>query len=379
MDFRDNAADAAFRARLRDWLAEHDPSRHCGNRRRDPLTANQRSALGRQWHRELFQGGWLGLDWPPEYGGQGLGPEYPLICHEELGAVNAPVGPTWIGLELIGPTLLRWGTEDQKRTYLPRILDGSVAWCQGFSEPEAGSDLASVTTVATRVGSGWVLVGHKRWTSWAHLADRCLVVARTGPREARHQALTCFIVSTGDPQIAIAPIPMMNGNAEECDVFLNGVLVSGDDVVGDLNGGWQIVMNSLALARGPATFGRIVALNGMFRRLVSDVLLSPGVGDIMTTQIAELHAEVEALRYLAYRAAGQFSAVGAHSQAASVQKLLWARLYLRLTRHALDWDGLSGMTEWNREFCRAIAAGIEGGTDEIQRTIIARHVLGLPS
>lgn len=379
MDFRDDAANAAFRTRLREWLAVRRAGRDYGDSHRELLAADRRFMQGLQWHRELYKGGWLGLDWPVEYGGKGLGPEYPLILHEELGAVYAPVGPTWIGLELVGPTLLRWGSEDQKNTYLPGILDGSVTWCQGFSEPEAGSDLASVTTLATRSESGWVLEGQKRWTSWAHLADRCLVVARTGSREARHRALTCFIMPTDDPRVTIEPIPMMHGDAEECDVFLHGVQVPDDAVVGELDGGWHIVMNSLDLARGPATFGRITVLNGMFRQLADEILTSRGAASAMTTYVAELYAEVEALRYLAYRMVGETSEAGKPGRAASVEKLLWARLYLRVTRLALDWSGLSATPRWNSEFYRAIAAGIEGGTDEIQRTIIARHVLGLPS
>ncbi|HET6499926.1 MAG TPA: acyl-CoA dehydrogenase family protein [Amycolatopsis sp.] len=390
MDFRETDQESRFRLRLREWLADLPRRWHDATDDTDDDTVAIRFAAGRQWHGTLAEGGWLGLDWPAEYGGRGLDGVYQIILNEELDAIDAPQLATWVGVELVGPTLLRWGSPAQRERYLAPILAATEVWCQCFSEPEAGSDLAAVRTTATRTENGFVLTGHKQWTSWAQFAQFALVLARTGAEADRHRALTCFIVPMSAPGVRIEPIPMLYGDAEECDVYLDSVHVPADAVVGEVNQGWPVVMTSLTLARGAATLGRIRILGSRYRRFATETVVAQAretSHDVQSGPMALIGARLEALRFLAYRKVGELVDEGAPGAIASTEKLLWARLSTELAELALDNAGLQGVTEvsrwggstgWRRQFYRSLANEIEGGTNEIQRTTIARHVLRLP-
>jgi alkylation response protein AidB-like acyl-CoA dehydrogenase len=392
MDLHDSPEEAAFRLELREWLENNVPAGDGAAEDDRPSTVTERFAQHHAWHAALHSGGWLGLDWPAEFGGRALSPIHQLILNEELDAVDAPPIANWVGLELVGPSLLRWGSEEQKRRWLPGILDGTNVWCQGFSEPGAGSDLAAVTTTATKTDGGWVLDGHKRWTSWAQFSDHVLVLARTGPVEARHRALSCFVVPMDATGLRVEPIPMLYGDAEESDLSLSGVHVPDDALVGDVDRGWGVVMTSLTLARGPATLARISTLQASFRALAATVMdgmpaVARSDGDHrQLSELTEIYAELEALRFLAYRKMGELEETGAPGQIASTEKLLWAQLNAKVGRLTVEWAGFKAIASplgalaprAQREFYRALAGEIEGGTNEIQRTVIARHVLGLP-
>ncbi|MTD56056.1 acyl-CoA dehydrogenase family protein [Amycolatopsis pithecellobii] len=385
MDFRETDEETRFRLELRKWLASV-PHRRQGSAD-DSDTVAMRFTAGRRWHSALAEGGWLGLDWPTEYGGRGLDGAYQIILNEELDAIDAPQLATWVGVELVAPTLLRWGSPAQRERHLPPILAGTEVWCQGFSEPDAGSDLAAVQTTATRTETGFVLTGHKQWTSWAQFAQYALVLARTGEESARHRALTCFIVPLSAPGVRVTPIPMLYGDAEECDVHLDSVHVPADAVVGEVDQGWQVVMTSLSLARGAATLARIRTLGSLYRHFATETLAARTAHDVLPQPLALTGARLEALRFLAYRKIGEMVEDGEPGPIASTEKLLWARFSTQLAELALDSAGLLGVTEagpwggstgWRRHLYRSFANEIEGGTNEIQRTIIARHVLGLP-
>jgi alkylation response protein AidB-like acyl-CoA dehydrogenase len=390
MDFRETPQEAQFRAELRSWLRENVRGRGQFLDQDERDTVALRFTVGHQWHRALARGRWLGLDWPTEHGGRGLGPTYQIILDEELDAADAVPVATWVGLELVGPVLLRFGTEHQKRRYTPEILNGNEVWCQAFSEPSAGSDLAAVRTVATPSRNGFTITGHKQWTSSAQFSDYALVLARTGDPALRHRSLSCFVVPLAAPGVTVRPIPMLYGDAEECDVLLSDVEVGPDALVGTLDEGWQVVMASLTLARGAATLTRIANLQRLFRRLVEENLVWPqgtAPSDTLSAPLALLHARLQALRFLAYRKVGELVGEGAPGPIASTEKLLWARLSTEVAELALETAGLEGLAEpdprgrstgWRRQFYRALANEIEGGTNDIQRTVIARHVLKLP-
>ena len=268
MDRPQTDIDQDFRLRVRRWLTANLPANWLSGHRKEPEAMEERFAFRREWHRRLHAGGWLGLQWPKAYGGQGLSLNEQLIFNEEAMRVEAPSVADWVGVELIGPSLLHWGTEAQKSRYLPRILSADDVWCQGWSEPDAGSDLINISTTATETNDGFVLDGHKRWTSWAQFADHCVVLARTGDPAQRHRTLSCFIVPIPSPGLSIKPIAMANGQAEENDLFLDQVTVPREAMLGPLNGGWRVVLTAMECARGTATVMRTMELRAMQHQLL---------------------------------------------------------------------------------------------------------------
>ncbi|MEU6131761.1 acyl-CoA dehydrogenase family protein [Saccharopolyspora sp. NPDC047091] len=380
----DDAVRAEFRGRLRAWLPENLP------RTPEPDGVEDRFWWRHAWHRTLHRGGWIGVDLPAELGGHGLDALHRAVLIDELTAADAPPIANWVGVELVAPTLVAWGSAEQRAEHVPAILDGGSVWCQAFSEPEAGSDLAAVTTRATPDGDGFVLRGRKRWSSWSRFADQVLVLARTGSTEARHKALSCFIVPLARPGVSVRPVPMLYGDAEESDIVLDDVRVGADALVGELDRGWSVLMTSLSLARGLSTLTRVGALRRALARLISERIESCGsAADLPPTEVMALtdfHARAEALRGLAYRKVADLAADGVPGPVASTEKLLWGELSRQVAEHAVLLGGLDALapsggmaTGWLLELYRGIGNAIEGGTSEIQRTTIARHVLGLPA
>ncbi|GAB2648240.1 acyl-CoA dehydrogenase [Saccharopolyspora gloriosae] len=380
----DDAARAEFRGRLREWLPEHLPSTP------EPDGVEDRFWWRHAWHRTLHSGGWIGVDLPAELGGHGLDVLHRAIVIDELTTADAPPIANWVGVELVAPTLVACGSADQRAEHVPAILDGGSVWCQAFSEPEAGSDLAAVTTRATPDGDGFVLRGRKRWSSWSRFADQVLVLARTGSAEARHKALSCFIVPLSHPGVRVLPVPMLYGDAEESDIVFDDVRVGPGALVGELDRGWSVLMTSLSLARGLSTLTRVGALRRALARLISErIEVCGSAADLPPTEVIALtdfHARTEALRGLAYRKVADLAADGVPGPVASTEKLLWGELSRQVADHAVLLGGLDALapsggmaTGWLMELYRGIGNAIEGGTSEIQRTTIARHVLGLPA
>jgi alkylation response protein AidB-like acyl-CoA dehydrogenase len=394
MDLRETSEERAFRASIKSWLAEHLPLLWNGGDRREPAELFHRFMSRRKWHREMYEGGWIGLDWPREYGGRGLSLVEQLIVNEEIARAEAPPIANWVGVEIIGPTLIKWGSDAQKRTYLPRILNGSDVWCQAWSEPGAGSDLTAISTTAVEEGDGWTISGTKRWTSWAQFAHYCIVLARVGDPQLRHRSLGCFIVPLDARGITVKPIPMMNGEAEENDVIFDAVTIPRENLVGAPTGGWSVVLTAMGLARGTATLMRAVELEVMFQNVArmarrmpypaESALSRPGV----RRQLVRLQTRIEALKYLAYRKIGDLESTANYNAVASIEKLIWSRLTRELTElalhiqgpHALIASAAGGETWpgfWRQSYLRAKANAIEGGTDEIQKNTIAKQILGI--
>jgi alkylation response protein AidB-like acyl-CoA dehydrogenase len=400
MDLRETAEERAFRASIRDWLAKHLSLQWGGEDRREPAQLFDRFAFRRKWHRKMYQGGWLGLHWPKQYGGRGLSLIEQLIANEELAKAEAPQIANWVGVELVGPTLIRWSSEAQKRAYLPRILNGSDVWCQAWSEPGAGSDLTAISTTATEDGDGWIINGAKRWISWAQFAHFCIVLARVGDPQLRHRSLACFIVPLDAQGVTVNPIPMMNGEAEENDVIFDAVRVPRENLVGPPSGGWNVVLTAMGLARGTATLMRAVELEVMFQKAARMAKLMPDPEDCALSrprvrrQLVRLQTRIEALKYLAYRKIGDLESSTNFNAVASTEKLVWSRLSQELTELALHIqgphaliasngsNGSNGSEEtwpgfWRQSYLRAKANAIEGGTDEIQKNTIAKQILGM--
>jgi alkylation response protein AidB-like acyl-CoA dehydrogenase len=375
VDLTYSEEDQAFRAEVRAWLEEH----LAGDV--DPLA----------WNRHLAEHGWTCVGWPQEHGGRGLSLMQQVIFHEEYARADAPTRVNHLGEELLGPTLIAFGTDAQKERFLPGIRRVEELWCQGYSEPGAGSDLADVQTTARLDGGEWVLDGQKVWTSNAHEADWIFVLARSEPGSTRHHGLSFLLVPMDQEGVEVRPIQQLTGDAEFNEVFLAGARTDADLVIGEPGDGWRVAMGLLGFERGVSTLGQQV---GFARELEGVVALAKENGTfddpVIRDRLAGAKVELEvmrlnALRGLSAAVAGESSSSG--GGAASIAKLVWANWHKHLGELAMDVAGRDGLTvreppyeldRWQRLFLFSRADTIYGGSDEIQRNILAERVLGLP-
>ncbi len=394
MDLRDTPQQAAFRKDVRSWLAANLPEHWGTPAFEEPTDADDRVEFLKTWQRTMFEGGWAGLDWPAEYGGRGIGIIENMIFYEEYAAANAPnminisVGPS-----LVGPTLIAAGTDAQKQRFLEPILSGGEVWCQGFSEPNAGSDLAALTTRGEIRGDEIVVTGQKIWTSFAKQSDWCILVVRTDPDAPKHKGLSFLLVDMRSPGITIRPLREMTGEAWFNEVFFDEVRVPKDLLVGELNKGWNVVMTTLAHERGSsAQHGRlgreIGALIALAKRTVRGGKRAAD-DPAIRQKIADFLAHVMILKMTAYRSASEIERTGVPGPEGSTLKLLWSELDQRVKDTAIELLGEQGLVPegdplsvedgyWQHELLWSRAATIYAGTSEIQRNIIAQRVLGLP-
>ena len=390
MDFDDTAEEAAFRTRVRTWLEEHAPAVEGDHRAhdpfRDPTTEGEAAHIEacQQWQRLLFEHGWAGLTWPTEYGGGGLSSHHQGIFNREQARFDVSTGVFAVGIGMVGPTLIAHGTHDQKERYLTPMLRGDEIWCQLFSEPEAGSDLASLRTRAARAEGGWVVSGQKVWTSGAHFSDFGILLARTDPDVPKHAGITYFIVDMSSPGIDVRPLRQIDGSAHFNEVFLDDVAIPEGNVVGDVNGGWRVAQTTLLSER---------TLIGGGQRLGFDQVLAlaqrtGGAEDpCLRQELARCFTRYELLRYLGYRVQTAVSHGEPPGPEASVMKLALSHhleatgdLVMALEGPAgtlLDGDA-PGDGFWQYQFLGQWRSRIGGGTDQIQRNIVGERVLGLP-
>jgi alkylation response protein AidB-like acyl-CoA dehydrogenase len=380
--------DEAFRREVREWLAdnlsgEFAALRGLGGPGREHEAFPERLA----WNRHLAAAGWTCLGWPVEYGGRGACIEQQVIFHEEYARSGAPRKVSHLGEELLGPTLIAFGTPAQRERFLPGIVAVAELWCQGYSEPGAGSDLAAVATAATLDGDEWVVTGQKVWTSLAHVADWCFVLARTEPGSRRHAGLSYLLVPLRQDGVTVRPIQQLTGTSEFNEVFFDGARTARDLVVGAVGQGWRVAMGTLAFERGVATLGQQVGFRRELASLI-DLARRTGAADdpVLRDRLTRAWIGLDVLRAHALRTlAGSAGTPGMAE--ASVAKLCWAGWRRGLGELAMEVIGAPGMVaggdagdldEWQRLFLFSRADTIYGGSDEIQRNIIAERVLGLP-
>ncbi|WP_235998956.1 acyl-CoA dehydrogenase family protein [Qaidamihabitans albus] len=376
--------DGEFRERVRTWLAENLTGefaalRGLGGPGREHEAFEERLA----WERHLAAAGWTCLGWPAEHGGADATLEQQVIFHEEYARSRAPAKVSHLGQELLGPTLIASGTPAQQRRFLPRIRAVEELWCQGYSEPGAGSDLAAVSTTATLDGGEWVLTGQKVWTSLAHVADWCFVLARTEPGSARHRGLSYLLVPMRASGVEVRPIRQLTGTSEFNEVFFDGARTPADMVVGEPGDGWRVAMGTLAYERGVATLGQQVGFRRELRSLTELAEHNGSAADpAVAERLARAWAGLEVLRAHALRTLGD-TATGV----AEVSKLVWANWHRDLGELAMLVRGAGSLVaerepyeldEWQRLYLFSRADTIYGGSNEIQRNIIAERVLGLP-
>ncbi|WP_370627809.1 acyl-CoA dehydrogenase family protein [Nocardia brasiliensis] len=379
------SADQQFAADVREWLAdnlngEFRELRGLGGPGREHEAFDERLA----WDRHLAAAGWTCLGWPEEYGGRAASVRQQVIFHEEYAKANAPARVSHVGEELLGPTVLAFGTEAQRDRFLPGIRTVSELWCQGYSEPGAGSDLAAITTSARRDGDEWSINGQKIWTSLAHVADWCFVIARTEPGSSRHHGLSYLLVPMNQPGIDVRPIIQLTGTSEFNEVFFDDARTAADLVVGEPGDGWRIAMGTLTFERGISTLGQQIR----FARELADVeALARRTGAAADPLIAErIDRAWVGLRVLRAHAIRTMQGAGVTDGGqASVAKLLWANWHRGLGELAMAVLGPAGLVadeddlnEWQRLYLFTRADTIYGGSNEVQRNIIAERVLGLP-
>lgn len=379
MRLGDSQEEGEFRTRLRDWLSGQIPA---------GVPQAWDSERLRAWSKSLYQAGYAGLSWPVEHGGRGLPAAYQAIYAEESALAGAPDHVNVIGLNMVGPTIIKYGTQAQQAEFLPGILSGETIFCQGFSEPDAGSDLASVRTRARAHPRGYHVDGEKVWSSYAHLADYCLLLVRTDPEAVKHHGLTCLLMDMRAPGVQVRPLRELSGDTDFNQVILTDVVVGADSVLGPVGQGWRVAMTTLAHERG--TFGITLTsrLSAELDRLIQTVLTLGADSDpLVRKEIAELHVQLQGLRFTGYRALAELQRTGEPGAESSILKLGWSLANQRLTALALRvlgpdaaFDGPQAFWSgyWQQQHLRSRTNSIEGGTSEILRGIVAERVLGLP-
>ncbi|MBI3825913.1 MAG: acyl-CoA dehydrogenase family protein [Candidatus Rokubacteria bacterium] len=394
MDFEWAPEHEAFRHEFRDWLAAHLPPEFCLDDAADDRVASDRETFERRraWQAKMHAAGWVGVTWPKEYGGRGAGLMERVIWEEEYAAARAPVLPGAMGLSLVGPTIIHWGTDVQKREHLPAILSGDAVWCQGFSEPGAGSDLASLRTRAEDRGDDFLVNGQKVWTSGAHFAHWIILLARTDPDAPKHKGISAFLVPMSTPGITVRPLVLMTGHRHFNEVFFEEVRLPKSSLLGPLNQGWMVSTTTLMHERHSAGARNNVA---QVRALVALAKTLPRDGGtawddpLVRQRLAQLAIDCEAFTYTRLRGLTRQLRGEPPGPEGSILKLSGSELGVRIAEAAGELLGVHALVnapsalvpDAPRWFNRIVAARqytISAGTSEIQRNIIGERVLGLP-
>ena len=397
----------AFRAQVRAWLEANLPEGWFEEGFR--LDGEDRESFGREWSAKLVEGGWLCASWPEEYGGRGLSTIENVVLNEEFAAVGASMRGDFFGDTLVGPTILQWGTEEQRREFLPQILRGELSWCQGFSEPDAGSDLASLTTRAVLDGDEWVIDGQKIWTTQAQYADYMFLLARTNPDVPRHAGISYLLVPMNQDGVEVRPIVQPDGSAEFNEVFFTGARCPRENVVGGVDNGWRVAMTTLGFERGSSATTGYRRFAKELDSIIDSARAHDRLDDPLVRQgLARAWSKVQILRINGYRT---LTAVLNRSDDIGVKalnatnKMFWSEYHRDVMELAIDILGLEGQiltgsSSGEEEFLPGIgkrraqrdyplsatqamfffsrSETIWGGTAEIQRNIVAERVLGLP-
>jgi alkylation response protein AidB-like acyl-CoA dehydrogenase len=372
-----------FRDEVRDWLSDHLTGEFAALvGTGGPGREHEHVELRTAWEQELGRGGWIGLGWPAEAGGRAASIEDQVVFHEEYAKAGAPARIGHIGEQLVAPTIIAFGTRAQRDRFLPGILAGTQLWCQGYSEPDAGSDLAGVRTRASLEDDAWRVTGQKVWTSLAHLADWCFVLARTDPDSSRHKGLSFLLVPMDQPGIEVRPIVQLTGTSEFNEVFFDGAATAADNVVGEPGDGWRVAMGLLAFERGISTLGQQVGFTREYGEILA-LARSTGRYEAFEEQFVDVWAGLQVLRHQALRTLDS-DASSSSGVEANVNKLLWAPWHQRLGELAMAVGGPAativdgGLTPLQNLFLFTRSDTIYGGSSEVQRNIIAERLWKLP-
>ena len=400
MDFTYPESAEVIRAEVRAWLADNLPDGWTGL---GSLQADEYRQFYVDWRTKLYEGGWLGLKWPTEYGGRGLGDIEAIATVEEFARARVPSGGTndAFSIGMLGNTILHVGTEEQKQYFLPRILSGEDVWCQGYSEPDAGSDLANVKTRAILDGDEWVINGQKIWTSAGHLANWIFVVCRTNPDAAKHRGISFILCPMDQPGVEVRPIKMLSGESEFNEVFFTDARAPKDHVIGEINNGWRVAMALLGFERGEEAAVLPMEFKAELDRLIAYAKeLGKSDDPLIRERLVRAYEKVTIMKYMGYSQLTRFSKGHSPGPEAAVTKIWWSEYHHELTELAMDIMGVDGLVKegrvplsafrtdnagapnstasWQTVFLNARAGTIYAGTSEIQRNIVGEMMLGLP-
>ena len=395
MDLNLTTEELKFRDEFRAWLETNIPKDWSGVDVREPESSRQRFEFLRAWQKKMAEAGWVGIHWPREYGGRGASIIQQAIFIEEMARTQAPPLINVLGLSLLGPTLIAYGTPEQKERFLAKILSADEIWCQGYSEPNAGSDLAALRTEAVLDGETFIVNGQKTWTSFGHFADYCFGVVRTDPDAPKHKGLTYMLIDMHSPGVSVRPLKQMTGESEFNEVFFENVRVPLHNVVGKVNGGWEVALATLSFERGILGFSLQITFKRQIERLIE---LSktvqrngkPAAADpIFRQKLAQIYTEIEIFRLNQLRTVTRMARQGSPGAEGSIQKIFWSEMNQRMQQVAMEMLGPYGQLDrdspyaidsgqWLHHYLRSRGNTIEAGTSEIQRNIVGHFVLGLP-
>ena len=392
MDLNLTTEEKQFRDELRSWLTANAP-KDWPEWKNKPLEESY--PYLRAWQRKLYEGGWAAVSWPEEFGGRSATLMQQAIFWEEMALAEAPAMANSLGLGLIGPTIIAYGTEAQKKRFVPKILSAEEIWCQGFSEPNAGSDLANLQTEARLDGDHYIVNAQKVWTSYGWIGDWCEVVTRTDSAAAKHKGLTVLLVDMKTPGVDVRPLKQMTGESEFNEIFFRDVRVPKENVLGKVNDGWNVAISTLMYERGSygarlhlifkSHMSRLIELSKTFQRNGKPASQDP----LVRQKLAQAYAEIEIMRLNQMRAFSRMTATGVPGPEGSIQKLFWSELNQRIQQIAQEIFGPYGQLlgndpyavdkgAWSYGYLRTRGNTIEAGTSEVQRNIIGHFVLGLP-
>jgi alkylation response protein AidB-like acyl-CoA dehydrogenase len=405
MDLAYTHEDEVFRAEIAEWLGDNLPAGWGGEG--FEMSPEERKSFNEQWPKQLFAGGWICATWPKEYGGKGLTTMQGVVLAEEFARVKAPLRADFFGDTLVGPTILQWGSEEQKQEFLPRILNGSMRWCQGFSEPNSGSDLASLSTSAVLDGDEWVINGQKVWTTGGHHADYCFLLTRTDPDSPKHKGISYLLVPMRQPGVEVRGITQPDGTAEFCEVFFTDARCPRDNVVGGVNNGWKVANSTLAFERGQSATTGYRRFEEEYKLLVEQAAANGALVDpIIRDRLCRYYTKIQLLKFNGLRSlSATLSGTKDPAVAAlgATNKMFWTEMHNDAMVLALDIFGPSSMLvdtgpaigSWPgavrdkrrpgypvspmiSAFFFSRSETIWGGTSQIQRNIVGERVLGLP-
>jgi alkylation response protein AidB-like acyl-CoA dehydrogenase len=376
VDLTLTAEEQAFRDEVREWLAANHPG--------EPPAGGEEAEFefAREWQRTLHEAGWAGISWPKEYGGRGATLIEQAIFQEEMARAKVPRPANVLGLVMGGPVVIAHGTEEQKERFLEPILSAEEIWCQGFSEPESGSDLASLKTRAVKEDGGWRITGQKVWTTYAHHAKWCMLVARSDPDAPKHKGLTYFLMNMEQDEVEVRPLRQITGEAEFNELFIEGAWVPDENVIGGEGNGWGVAITTLMNERAGLGATAALGLQTTLDELI-ELAKERGRADdpLVRDRIARLKIAIEGLRLGALRSLTATMKIGIPGPEGSIAKLQWSSTNQAMTELALELGGLEALRTddpWSYRFLRSRANSIEGGTSDVLRNIVAERVLGLP-
>lgn len=384
MDFSYSVEAESFRKKFQTWIEQNYPAEW-----QKEVVGEEHIKRRKEWGRMLCEDEWVAPAWPRDYGGLGLSVEQQMVYIEELVRINAPEVLNSNGIGIFGPTLIRYGTEEQKKRYLPKMLSHEEIWCQGFSEPNAGSDLAGIGTKAVKNGDHYVLNGQKIWTTIGPYADKCYILVRTDPSLPKHQGISMMILNMNQPGVTVRPIINIAGSGEFSEVFLDNAIVPKEDVVGELNKGWEMATYALSHERGTFMAQRSLKMNREFQNLCQLFADERAAGNpraidpILENRLVETYLSTESLRSLTLRNISVIAQGESPGVLPAICKLSWSENHQSLLNLAVDLLGDGALIEgpeqvWTQQFLLSRAETIYAGTSEIQRNLIAKGI-GLPS